>query len=416
MDWRKSMTRPGILLSSLFLTGFSFAICAAALAQERELYVVPDGVESRWSSFENPHAAKGKGGAENQTAKGHAFEVVLPGQSRTLLDEKGAGIVQRIWITISERSPAALRSARMEMYWDDASEPAVNVPVGDFFGLGLGRLLPLQNALFSDPEGRSFTSYIPMPYRKAARIVFINDSDVSMLLFYDVDFLRVKSLHPDAMYFHAYWSRNAKTALRKDFDILPEVKGKGRFLGSNLGMISDPKYLNTWWGEGEAKIYLDGDTTLPTLNGTGSEDFAGSGWGLGTFAHMYQGSPVADEQRHQWAFYRYHIPDAVYFHKSCRVAMQVLGGAPVAELKQLAANGVPFEAATVGNEKGMIKLLEQNPVPKLSDLKDSDGFVVFYREIDYSATAYFYLDAPSHDLPPLPDKAARTAGLPAKYE
>jgi Protein of unknown function (DUF2961) len=275
---------------------------------------------------------------------------------------------------------------------------------------------PLQNALFSDPEGRSFTSYIPMPFRKAARLVFINDSDVSMLLFYDVDFLRVKSLRPDAMYFHAYWSRNARTALKKDFEILPEVKGKGRFLGSNLGMISDPKYGNTWWGEGEAKIYLDGDSALPTLNGTGSEDFVGSGWGLGTFAHMYQGSPVADEQRHQWAFYRYHIPDAVYFQKSCRVAMQVLGGAPVAEVKQLAENGVPLEAVTVGNEKGMTKLLEQNPVPKVTDLKDSDGFVVFYREIDYSATAYFYLDAPSHALPALPDKAARIAGLLARYE
>lgn len=405
-----------ILILGFILAGCVSATCPAGRAQERELYVVPDGVETRWSSFENLRAEKGRGGPENQTAKGHAFEVLLPGQSRTLLDAKGAGIVQRIWITISERSPAALRSARVEMYWDDASEPAVNVPVGDFFGLGLGRLLPLQNALFSDPEGRSFTSYIPMPYRRAARIVFVNDSDFSMLLFYDVDFLRVKSLRSDAMYFHAYWSRNSKTALKKDFEILPEVRGKGRFLGSNLGMISDPKYGNTWWGEGEAKIYLDGDSALPTLNGTGSEDFVGSGWGLGTFAHMYQGSPVADENRHQWAFYRYHVPDAVYFQKSCRVAMQVLGGAPVADVKQLAANGVPFEAVTVGNEQGMTKLLEQNPVPKLSDLKDNDGFVVFYREIDYSATAYFYLDAPSHDLPPLPDKAVRTAGLPPKYE
>jgi len=411
------MRQRTILTAILSLANCLSALGPATRGQGQELYVVPDDAETRWCSFENPRAEKGKGGAENQTAKGHAFEMVPPGHSRTLLDAKGAGIVQRIWITISERSPAALRSARVEMYWDDAAEPAVNVPIGDFFGLGLGRLLPLQNALFSDPEGRSFTSYIPMPYRKAARIVFINDSDVSMLLFYDVDFLRIKYLRPDAMYFHAYWSRNSKTALKKDFEILPEVKGRGRFLGSNLGMISDPKYGNTWWGEGEAKIYLDGDTALPTLNGTGSEDFVGSGWGLGTFAHMYQGSPVADEKLHQWAFYRYHIPDAVYFHRSCRVAMQVLGGAPVVEVKQLAANGVPFEAVTVANqEKGMIKLLEQNPVPKVSDLKDSDGFVVFYREIDYSATAYFYLDTPSHDLPALQDKAARIAGLPANYE
>jgi hypothetical protein len=403
-------------LQSILLPAGLCALFIPVSARAQELYTVPDGVETHWSSFENPHAVKGRGGAENQTAKGHAFEIVPPGQSRTLLDTKGAGIVQRIWLTISERSPAVLRSVRIEMYWDDAATPAVSAPIGDFFGLALGRIIPFQNALFSDPEGRSFTSYIPMPYRKAARIVFINDSDASMLLFYDVDFLRMNSLRPDAMYFHAFWSRNAKTDLGKDFEILPEVKGRGRYLGSNLGMISDPKYGDTWWGEGEAKIYLDGDSALPTLNGTGSEDFVGSGWGLGAFTHMYQGSPIADEKRHQWAFYRYHIPDAVYFQKSCRVAMQVLGGASVAEVKQLVANAVPLTIVTIGNETRMTKLLEQNPVPKIADFQDTDGFAVFYREIDYSATAYFYLDSPTHDLPALPDKQARIAGLPAKYE
>jgi hypothetical protein len=393
--------------------------CAPAIcAQEQELYTVPADAETRWSSFENMNGAKGRGGAENQGAKGHAFEIVAPGQSRNLLDVKGAGIVQRIWLTISDRTPAVLRSARIEMYWDDAETPAVSVPIGDFFGVALGRLVPFQNALFSDPEGRSFTSYIPMPYRRAARIVFVNESDASLLLFYDVDFLRVRTLQPDAMYFHAYWNRNAKTEPGKDYDILPEVKGRGRYLGANLGMISDPKYGDTWWGEGEGKIYLDGDSALPTLNGTGSEDFVGSGWGLGAFVHQYQGSPIADEKRHQWAFYRYHVPDAVYFQKSCRVAMQVLGGASVSEAKELADRHVPIRVVTVSTETaGLTKLLEQNPVPKLADLRTSaDAFVVFEREIDYSATAYFYLNAPTHDLPALPDKQARIANLPAKYE
>jgi hypothetical protein len=404
-----------ILMQFVFL---ALACAPAICAQEQELYTVPADAETRWSSFENMNGAKGRGGAENQGAKGHAFEIVAPGQSRNLLDVKGAGIVQRIWLTISDRTPAVLRSARIEMYWDDAETPAVSVPIGDFFGLALGRLVPFQNALFSDPEGRSFTSYIPMPYRRAARIVFINESDSGLLLFYDVDFLRVRTLQPDAMYFHAYWNRNAKTEPGKDYDILPEVKGRGRYLGANLGMISDPKYGDTWWGEGEAKIYLDGDSALPTLNGTGSEDFVGSGWGLGAFIHQYQGSPIADEKRHQWAFYRYHVPDAVYFQKSCRVAMQVLGGASVSEAKELAGHRVPMRIVTVSTETaGLTKLLEQNPVPELADLKTSaDAFVVFEREIDYSATAYFYLNTPTHDLPALPDKQVRIAKLPAKYE
>ena len=86
------------------------------------------------------------------------------------------------------------------------------------------------------------------------------------------------------------------------------------------------------------------------------------------------------------------------------------------EVKQLVANAVPLTVVTVANDRGMTKLLEQNPVPKIADFQDTDGFAVFYREIDYSATAYFYLDSPTHDLPALPDKQARIAGLPAKYD
>ena len=84
-----------------------------------------------------------------------------------------------------------------------------------------------------------------------------------------------------------------KTTLGKDFEILPTVKGKGRFLGMNMGIITDPLYQNSWWGEGEVKIYLDGDSDLPTLNGTGTEDYIGTGWGQGLFTHLYQGCLVA---------------------------------------------------------------------------------------------------------------------------
>jgi hypothetical protein len=64
-----------------------------------------------------------------------------------------------------------------------------------------------------------------------------------------------------------------------DFQILPEVSGKGRFLGSNIGINANPAYKNYWWGEGEVKMYLDGDTDLPTLVGTGTEDYIGTAWG-----------------------------------------------------------------------------------------------------------------------------------------
>src|SRR3984893_18748511 len=93
-----------IFILSVILADIISTMPAVATAQQQELYVMPDGVETRWSSFENLHAQKGRGGAENQTAKGHAIEVVPPGQSRVLLGGKGGGLLDRILVTVGERS------------------------------------------------------------------------------------------------------------------------------------------------------------------------------------------------------------------------------------------------------------------------------------------------------------------------
>lgn len=376
---------------------------------------MPEGIETRWSSFENPGAAKGKGGSENKNAKGHPSEMFKPGETKTLLNVSGAGVIQRMWMTISDRSPQTLRAIKIEMFWDGATTPAVSVPLGDFFGLAHGRKVAFQNALFSDPEGRSFTSYIPMPYKKSARIVLVNEGSVTVNLFYDVNFQQVKNHGTDVLYFHAYWNRIEKTELSKDFVILPSVKGKGRFLGTNMGIITDPLYEKSWWGEGEVKIYTDGDSDLPTLNGTGTEDYIGTGWGQGLFTHQYQGCLVADEPTRQWAFYRYHIPDPVYFNSNCKVAIQIMGGEMTDNVRRYARNGAPLIPVTVAGEKEFIKLLELKPVPSLHDESFPKGWTNFYRSDDVSATAYFYLDSPVNGLPVIQPVTVRVNGLPAKY-
>jgi hypothetical protein len=393
----------------ILLVVLTHQVCA------QELYKMPTGTEMRWSSFENPAAAKGKGGAENNRAKGHPNEMFAPGETKTLLNTTGAGVIQRMWMTISDRSPQVLRAIKIEMYWDGAATPAVSVPLGDFFGLALGRKIAFENALFSDPEGRSFTSYIPMPYRKGARIVLVNESTKTVNLFYDVNFQQVKSHASDVLYFHAYWNRVEKTELAKDFVILPNVKGKGRYLGTNMGIITDPLYEKSWWGEGEVKIYTDGDTNLPTLNGTGTEDYIGTGWGQGQFVHQYQGCLVADEANRQWAFYRYHIPDPVYFSSACKVEIQIMGGEMTDNVRKYVKNGAALIPVTVATEKELIKLFERNPMPKLSDADFPQGWTNFYRSDDVSATAYFYLDAPVNGLPAIQPAAVRVKGLPEKY-
>ena len=390
-------------------------IFVCALAQGQQWYKMQEGTETRWASFENPSAGKGKGGVDNKKAKGHPSEMFAPGETKTLLNTDGAGIIQRIWITISDRSPQALRGIKIEMFWDGATSPAVSVPLGDFFGLAHGRKVAMQNALFSDPEGRSFTSYIPMPFRKGARVVLVNESAKSVSLYYDIDFQTVKNHGDEILYFHAYWNRIEKTELGKDFEILPQVRGKGRYLGTNIGFITDPLYEKSWWGEGEVKIYLDGDADLPTLAGTGTEDYIGTGWGQGVFQHQYQGSLVADEASRQWAFYRYHIPDAVHFNAACKVTIQVMGGDMTDKVKAYVKNGAQLIPVTVSNEKGFTKLLEQNPVPKLSDDSFPQGWTNFYRSDDVCATAYFYLNTPVNGLPTIQPAAVRIKNLPEKY-
>lgn len=380
--------------------------------QAQELYRIPPGAQPRWASFENPTAAKGKGGMENRQAKGHACEQVKPGESKVLMNASGAGTIQRIWITVNKRSPVMLRSLRLDMYWDGASKPAVSAPLGDFFGVGLGRRTPFQNALFADPEGRSFNCFIPMPFRKGARVVFTNESKEEVTLFYDINFMQVDRQPDDALYFHAYWSRNNHTKLGEDFEILPTINGRGRFLGSNLGIITDTAYGKSWWGEGEVKVYLDGDGKLPTLTGTGTEDYIGTAWGQGTFINQYTGCTIADEAGRQWAFYRFHIPDPIYFGTDCRVAIQQMGGDQTAAVQKLQAAGARLIPVTVTvADLSTVKLLEKDPVPKLTDPDFPKGWTNFYRLDNYSATAYFYLDKPVHSLAPLAPVTERTEGL-----
>ena len=98
---------------------------------DAEVYRFRD-IETRWASFENPTAGKGRAAAANRGAKGSAFAVLHAGESRTLLDVRGPGVVRRIWMTLFDKSARMLRGTRLDAYWDDAPTPAVSVPLGDF--------------------------------------------------------------------------------------------------------------------------------------------------------------------------------------------------------------------------------------------------------------------------------------------
>jgi hypothetical protein len=403
--------------------------CVNAISQE--LYQAPaPQTNTRWISPENPTGGKGLGGKTNKEAKGSAFYTLKSGEQLVLMDVKGAGIIHRMWLSGTiPRNAEQRRLIRIDMYWDGAAKPAVSAPVGDFFGNTLGLMVPFENALFSSPEARSFNFTIPMPYRTSAKIVLTNESPSHALVWYDINYTEMEKLPNDAMYFHAYWNRVPKTQLGKDYVILPKVTGAGRYIGANIGVIGDPAYRGTWFGEGEAKIYMDGDSRYPTLVGTGTEDYIGSGWGQGAYTNRYQGSLVADTDHDIYTFYRFHIPDPVYFHKECSVHLQQMGSTAPDKVKQMIAAGAALmpvwtllgaEGGDILNMRGnpteQVLMLDSTAFPRLTDknFPATAQSVNFYRSDDVSATAYFYLDKPSDNLTPLPGPALRIESMQEK--
>lgn len=370
------------------------------------LFALPEGVETRWASAENFKGEKGKAGQTNSGRKGSANFKFPAGDTKVLAEVAGcSGTVRRIWITISDKSPRMLRGIRLDMYWDGAAKPAVSVPLGDFFGQGLGQMVTFDSALFSSPEGRSFNCYVPMPFKTGMKIVVTNETGKDLaMFFYDVDYT-LGDKHPAGTpYFHAFFHRANPTKMRQDFEILPRISGRGRYLGALISVIPDKaRYKGAWWGEGEVKVFLDGDQEYPTLCGTGTEDYIGTGWGMKVYANLYQGCLLSDKPKSFFSFYRWHVPDPIYFHKDIRVTMQQIGYCGADKLTEMVKDGQTIYLASKRATK-IIKTVADVP---------ADGGL-FERQDDWSSCAYFYLDRPVSDLPPLEAVAARIAGLEPK--
>ncbi len=385
-------------------------------AYSSPLYEMRDDAQSRWISFENPTGAKGAGGQANRGAKGAAFNRIAAGEEVTLMDVEGAGIIHRMWFTMSDRSPKMLRAIVLRMYWDNAETPAVEAPFGDFFGAILGEMTAFESELFSSPEGRSFNAFTPMPFRKRARITFTNESNEDLsALFYDINYSLRESDVEEPLYFHAVWRRERWTELGRDFTILPTVSGRGRFLGAHIGVIGHPDNLG-WWGEGEVKMFLDGDIEFPTIVGTGTEDYVGTAYFQGEFAHRYQGSPLIDNVNMYWTFYRHHVPDPIYFHQDIRVTIQQIGGAMQEFVKEMLEKDIEIIPISVATRDEYINLLESDPPMTLDSPDVPYGWTNYYRRDDVSAVALFYLDKPENGLPSIAPLEERVVAIGERYE
>lgn len=276
-------------------------------------------IDSRAVSFENPTGARGAGGSAHAGRKGRPSRRVAAGETVLLADIEGPGTLRHIWMTFPPGPPEQMRALQMDVYYDGASEPSISVPWLDFFGLPHGRPASYASALCSAQEGRGFNAYFPMPFARHVRVELCNAGSRAQTVYYQIDYTLERHFADDVGYLHASFHRQNPTIQQRDFEISSGLRGPGRFLGCNVGVrVLD---AGNWYGEGEVKIYRDGDVDLPTICGTGLEDYVGSAWGLGAHAAPYGGAPLIVESSQQpnphfVGFYRWHIPDPVIDRKS----------------------------------------------------------------------------------------------------
>lgn len=350
-------------------------------------------IVSRSISAENPRGEAGGGGKSANGRKGSPCLANLQaGQSFTFAEIEGPGVIRHIWLTVEKRHPAMLRNLIFRCFWDGQSQPSVEAPLGDFFGVSHGATTHFESAYLTNAEGRSFNCYFPMPFSSAARMTLTNESEEDLgMFFYTVDYTVGDDVTPVTPCFHAQFRRVRDTMLYEDYAIVDGVEGKGRYLGVSVGIVDRYADCACWWGEGEVKIYLDGDTRYPTICGTGSEDYAGAAWGIGRFHAREFGAPLV-EHRHV-SFYRFHAHDPVYFSRKLRVTLQQIG------------NDGSVEPLRPGDRPAMDRFIQAGQYRK-----DRPGGN-FERVDDVCSTAYWYQTLPTRPFPPLPDKALRSLDL-----
>lgn len=306
------------------------------------LYLLSNA-KSRMISPENPTGAKGKGGmakvgegTASRAARdlGQGWKVnpyirIGADSTYTLADIKGPGAIEHIWMTPGRD----WRYAILRIYWDGEKHPSVEAPIGAFFACGWGQYAQINSLPICVNPKLGFNCYWRMPFKKECRITLTNINRKRMVLYYHINYVLTK-VPKDIGYFCAEFRKENPVPYKHVYTIVDSIEGKGQYVGTYMGWSP---HSNGWWGEGEVKFYIDGDTTFPTICGTGTEDYFGGSYGFDNHGHFvefsspYSGMPQVimphgtRESQEEFGMYRWHIVDPIRFDKSLRVTIQDLG-------------------------------------------------------------------------------------------
>lgn len=303
------------------------------------------GAVTRSISPENYTGEKGKGGmckledgfakvAARELGRGwkvNPFIVIPAGETFEIANIEGAGALQHIWMTPTGR----WRNTIIRFFWDGQTTPSVECPVGDFFCSGWQSFFQISSLAVCANPGSAFNCYWNMPFRKNCRITLENRAVEDVTYYYQIDYT-LTEVPEDCAYFHAQFRRTNPLPYKSDYTILDGVRGQGQYVGTYMAWGVNN---NMWWGEGEIKFFMDGDSEYPTICGTGTEDyFCGSYDFEDPYSHdrylsfttPYAGfHEVATDKLYKsqkrFGMYRWHITDPIRFSSDLRVTIQALG-------------------------------------------------------------------------------------------
>lgn len=349
-------------LAICYVIGLASELAAADLRTEP--YRLDTGLQSRSISFENPTGAPGEGGQAASRLgpgrKGRPAITLKAGASVQLADIQDRGTIRHIWMTTAN-NPANLRSLVIRFWWDGQEHPSIECPIGDFMGFAHGKVMAYDSAVHSLGRNAGMNIWLPMPFLKRARVELTNDGENDVPLFYQIDYTIGDAHRNDVGRLHVVFRRENPTTEKRDFVLLPHRQNPGRFIGAVIGIRN--LHPGVWWGEGEVKFYMDGDTEFPTICGTGSEDYVGLSYGMQQTPYLYNGCSL--NQNNFVSMYRWHLPDPIFWQKECRVTIQ--------------------------------QIAWRDGLAETSD--------------DWSTATFWYEPIPSQPLPDFPDVAARTADI-----
>jgi hypothetical protein len=297
------------------------------------------------SGLASPHPyLQKRASSYDRTGGNQDFYKIAAGDTIPLLDDSGPGIITHIWITIASAEQYHLKKLVLRMYWDGETSPSVEVPIGDFFGLGLGDYFQFESIPLSVAPDKALNSFFPMPFRKRARITVTNEGSEAVDAFYfNIDYQAWhKDLAAETMYFHAQyrqstpakgwtnqWESNDAPAViaKKNLDgennyVWMEATGQGHFVGVTMSILQNQ---DGWWGEGDDMFFVDGEKQ-PSINGTGSEDYFLGAWDFGDrpFSYALFGAPVkgAELAGSRSSVYRFHLDSPIPFTTSLRATIE----------------------------------------------------------------------------------------------